>query len=46
MGYCWRLENHWGLTSQPEGVNRILKALPSEWLEGGDGLRKLLGRAV
>ncbi len=33
-GVLLALENHWGLTSQPEGVNRILKALPSEWLRG------------
>ncbi len=33
-GVILALENHWGLTSQPKGVNRILKALPSEWLKG------------
>jgi len=26
------LENHWGLTSTPQGVIRILDALPSPWL--------------
>ena len=33
-GALLALENHWGLTYDPEGVVRILKALPSEWLQG------------
>ena len=31
-GVILALENHWGLTSQPEGQLRILKALESPWL--------------
>jgi len=32
-GVVMALENHWGLTSTPEGVIRILKAVDSEWLK-------------
>lgn len=31
-GVILGLENHWGLTRTPEGVLRILDALPSPWL--------------
>lgn len=31
-GVILALENHWGLTRTPEGLNRILDAIPSEWL--------------
>jgi L-ribulose-5-phosphate 3-epimerase len=31
-GVILALENHWGLTREPEGVERILNALPSPWL--------------
>jgi sugar phosphate isomerase/epimerase len=31
-GVLLALENHWGLTRSPEGLLRILKALPSPWL--------------
>ena len=31
-GIVMALENHWGLTSKPEGMLRITKALPSPWL--------------
>jgi L-ribulose-5-phosphate 3-epimerase len=31
-GVTLALENHWGLTREPEGVVRILEALPSPWL--------------
>jgi sugar phosphate isomerase/epimerase len=31
-GVVLALENHWGLTSTPEGVNRIVEAIDSEWL--------------
>ena len=31
-GVLLALENHWGLTRTPEGVLRILDALPSPWL--------------
>jgi len=31
-GVTMALENHWGLTRNPEGVLRILKAIPSPWL--------------
>lgn len=31
-GVTLALENHWGLTRTPEGLLRILKALPSPWL--------------
>lgn len=31
-GIVLGLENHWGLTRTPEGVLRILQALPSPWL--------------
>lgn len=31
-GVVLALENHWGLTRLPEGVLRILDALPSPWL--------------
>jgi L-ribulose-5-phosphate 3-epimerase len=31
-GVLMALENHWGLTSKPEGLLRITKALPSPWL--------------
>ena len=27
------LENHWGLTNTPEGVNRIVSAVDSDWLK-------------
>jgi sugar phosphate isomerase/epimerase len=27
------LENHWGLTYSPEGVNRIVEAVDSDWLK-------------
>jgi sugar phosphate isomerase/epimerase len=33
-GVILALENHWGLTRLPEGVLRILDALPSPWLSG------------
>lgn len=32
-GVVLALENHWGLTRSPEGVNRIVRALNSEWLK-------------
>jgi L-ribulose-5-phosphate 3-epimerase len=31
-GVVLGLENHWGLTATPEGVNRIIEAIDSEWL--------------
>jgi sugar phosphate isomerase/epimerase len=31
-GVVLALENHWGLTGSPEGVNRIVEAIDSEWL--------------
>lgn len=31
-GVVLALENHWGLTSTPEGVNRIVESVGSEWL--------------
>ena len=31
-GVILALENHWGLTRTPEGLIRILDAVPSEWL--------------
>jgi sugar phosphate isomerase/epimerase len=31
-GVLLALENHWGLTSTPEGLLRIVNALPSPWL--------------
>jgi len=31
-GVILALENHWGLTRTPEGLMRILDAIPSEWL--------------
>ncbi len=31
-GVTLALENHWGLTRTPEGLLRILKAIPSPWL--------------
>ncbi|MAF10665.1 xylose isomerase [Candidatus Poribacteria bacterium] len=33
-GVVLALENHWGLTATPEGVNRILSAVESDWLMG------------
>lgn len=33
-GVLLALENHWGLTLAPEGVLRILDAVPSPWLGG------------
>ena len=27
------LENHWGLTNTPEGVNRIVSEIDSDWLK-------------
>ncbi len=33
-GVLLALENHWGLTRTPEGLLRILNALPSPWLGG------------
>lgn len=33
-GVILALENHWGLTRTPEGLLRILKAIPSPWLGG------------
>ena len=32
-GVILGLENHWGLTCTPEGVNRIVSAIDSEWLK-------------
>lgn len=32
-GVILALENHWGLTCTPEGVNRIVSAINSEWLK-------------
>ena len=32
-GVILALENHWGLTCTPEGVNRIVSAIDSEWLK-------------
>ena len=32
-GVVLGLENHWGLTCTPEGVNRIVSALDSDWLK-------------
>jgi len=32
-GVILGLENHWGLTSTPEGVNRIIEAVNSDWLK-------------
>jgi sugar phosphate isomerase/epimerase len=31
-GVLLALENHWGLTNTPEGLLRILEAIPSPWL--------------
>jgi L-ribulose-5-phosphate 3-epimerase len=31
-GVMLALENHWGLTNTPDGLLRIVKALPSPWL--------------
>jgi L-ribulose-5-phosphate 3-epimerase len=31
-GVILALENHWGLTGSPEGVNRIVEGIDSEWL--------------
>jgi L-ribulose-5-phosphate 3-epimerase len=31
-GVVMALENHWGLTRSPEGLKRIIDALPSPWL--------------
>ena len=31
-GVVLALENHWGLTATPEGVNRVVEAIGSEWL--------------
>ena len=31
-GVILALENHWGLTRTPEGLNRLLDAVPSPWL--------------
>lgn len=31
-GVVLALENHWGLTGTPEGVNRIVESVGSEWL--------------
>ncbi len=33
-GVMLALENHWGLTRTPEGLIRILDAIPSPWLGG------------
>jgi sugar phosphate isomerase/epimerase len=32
-GVILALENHWGLTCAPEGVNRIVSAIHSDWLK-------------
>lgn len=32
-GVILGLENHWGLASTPEGVNRIVEAVGSDWLK-------------
>ncbi len=32
LGVVLALENHWGLTRSPEGLLRILNAVPSPWL--------------
>ena len=32
-GVILGLENHWGLTSSPEGVNCVVSAINSDWLE-------------
>lgn len=32
-GVLLGLENHWGLTCTPDGVNRIVSAIDSEWLK-------------
>ncbi|MFQ6041736.1 MAG: sugar phosphate isomerase/epimerase family protein [Candidatus Poribacteria bacterium] len=32
-GVILALENHWGLTYSPEGVNRIVEAINSDWLK-------------
>lgn len=32
LGVLLALENHWGLTRTPEGLLRILNAIPSPWL--------------
>ena len=32
-GVLLALENHWGLTCAPDGVNRIVAAIGSEWLK-------------
>ncbi|MCE2416675.1 sugar phosphate isomerase/epimerase [Candidatus Poribacteria bacterium] len=32
-GVVLGLENHWGLTCMPEGVNRIVSAIDSDWLK-------------
>ena len=33
QGVVLGLENHWGLTYSPEGVNRIVETLDSDWLK-------------
>ena len=33
-GVLLALENHWGLTRTPEGLLRVLNAIPSPWLGG------------
>jgi sugar phosphate isomerase/epimerase len=47
-GVTLALENHWGLTREPEGVIRILDALPSPWLaalmDTGNFLEEPYGR--
>lgn len=32
-GVVLGLENHWGLTATPEGLNRIIEAVNSDWLK-------------
>jgi sugar phosphate isomerase/epimerase len=32
-GVILGLENHWGITSTPEGVNKIIEAVNSDWLK-------------
>jgi len=32
-GVILALENHWGLTCSPEGVNRIVESINSDWLK-------------
>jgi len=56
-GVILALENHWGLTSTPEGLLRIVHALPSPWLgvlmdtgnfleDPYDKLRQVMPKAV